>query len=229
MQGGVQYDLTNVRLGATLRTPGVTLMHDGAVTLDGIVDIGSSSLGASVFDPEATFEYHLPWEFQGGAAYVRDRAQVELEIQTFGSISPYAMLSTDHQTALYGDAGQNVPPSIITRPFAGLTSAADAVVNAAIGGQVKVLPDRNIRIHAGYATDNSPVAAEDQVFHHVDMGSWTVGVSGGLAKLQFAVGVNHRSGTADDVVVRNLLRGDPVHAAIDISTTGLIYSLSYQF
>jgi len=229
VQGGVQYELTNVRLGATLRTPAVTLVHSGVVTVDGIADVGASSLGASVFDPDATFEYHLPWEFQGGAAYVRDRGQAELEIQTFGSISPYSMLSTDHPTAIYGDAGPNMPPSIVTRPFGGLTSAADAVVNVAIGGQFKVFPDRDFRIHAGYATDNSPVAAEDEIFHHVDMGSFTVGVSGAVGKLQFAVGVNHRSGTADDLVVRNLLRNEPVHTAVDISTTGLIYSLSYQF
>ena len=56
MLGGVQYELTNVRLGATLRTPGVTLKRDGVVTLDGILDAGGSSLGASVFDPAATFE-----------------------------------------------------------------------------------------------------------------------------------------------------------------------------
>ena len=229
LQGGVQYDRGAWRAGAALRSPGATIHRSGSAIFDGVLAANPQSYGASLFDPDADLEYHLPWEFQGGAAYVRERAQVELEIQTFGSISPYSMLSTDHQTALYGDAGQNVPPSIITRPFAGLTSASDAVVNVAIGGQVKVLPDRNFRIHAGYATDNSPVAAQDQVFHHVDMGSWTLGASGVFGKLQFAVGVNHRSGTADDVVVRNLLRGDPVHTAIDISTTGLIYSLSYQF
>jgi hypothetical protein len=229
MLGGVQYELTNVRLGATLRTPGVTLKRDGVVTLDGILEAGASSLGASVFDPAATFEYRLPWEFQGGGAYVRERGQVEIEIQTFGSISPYALLATDHQTAIYGDTGPNMAPAIITRPFAGLTSASDAVVNVAVGGQFKVMQDRPFRIHAGYSTDNSPVAADDQVFHHVDMQSWTLGVSGAVGKLQFAVGFNHSSGTADALIVRNVLRTDPVRTAVDISTTGLIYSLSYQF
>jgi hypothetical protein len=36
-----------------------------------------------------------------------------------------------------------------------------------------------------------------------------------------------RSGTADEVVVQKLLRNHPVRTAG--STTGLIYSLSYQF
>ena len=70
-QAGLQYDTTRWRFGAAIRTPGLTLHRSGVVTLDGLLDAGSSSLGASVFDPEAQFEYHLPWEFQGGAAWVR--------------------------------------------------------------------------------------------------------------------------------------------------------------
>jgi hypothetical protein len=228
-QAGVQYDLPRVRLGATVRTPALTFMPDAVVTLDSIVASGPSTLGASLFDADATFENHLPWEFQGGGAYVRDRVQVEVEIQTFGSISPYAMLATDKQTLIYGDAGQNTPPSVMTRPFGGLTSASDAVVNVAVGGHFRVTRDRPFRIHAGLGTDNSPVATEDEVFQKVDMRSWTLGVSGAIGKLQFAVGVNHRSGTADEVIVRNILRNDPLRTAVDIQTTGFIYSLAYQF
>ena len=76
---------------------------------------------------------------------------------------------------IYGSAAPSAPPSIITRPFPGLTAAADAVVNVGVGGHVRVTKDRPFRIHAGFSTDYSPVAAEDQVFHHVDMLSWTIG------------------------------------------------------
>jgi len=227
--GGVQYERSHLRLGATVRTPGATIMHSGALTLDSIVDLGASSVGASLFDPDAAFEYHLPWEFQGGGAYVSDRFQVEAELQTFGSISPYTMLGSAQPTLVYGDTGRGVPPSVTARPFTGLTTAADTVVNGAVGGQVRLVRDRQLRLHAGVASDNSPATADDQVLEHVDMLSWTIGVSGAIGKLQFAIGVNHRSGTADDVIVRNLLRNNPVRTAIDIQTTGLIYSLAYQF
>jgi hypothetical protein len=228
-QAGVQYDLPTVRLGATVRTPALTLKRDGSATLDGVLDAGTASLGASVFDRDAAFEYHQPWEFQGGAAYIRVRVQLEVDLQTFGSIAPYALLSTDRPTVIYGDAGRNAPPSIVTRPFGGLTSAADAVVNVAVGGEVRMARQRALRVHAGFATDNSPVAAADQVFDRVDMQSWTVGVSGAVRKLQFAVGINYRSGTAGDVALRNVIRSDAVRTAVDIRTTGLIYSLAYQF
>src|SRR4030095_5267720 len=104
---GVQYDLPTVHLGATVRTPALTIQRDGAVTLDSVFDAGAGSLGASVFDRDAAFEYHLPWEFQGGAAYLRDRVELEVEIQTFGSIAPYALLSTDRPTVIYCDAGRS--------------------------------------------------------------------------------------------------------------------------
>jgi hypothetical protein len=72
------------------------------------------------------------------------------------------------------------------------------------------------------------VGAADQVFNKVDLSSWNVGVSGSVAKLQFAVGVDFQVG-ASDVLVRNLLNGAPLLTKIDVHTAGLIYSLAYQF
>ena len=59
--------------------------------------------------------------------------------------------------------------------------------------------------------------------------SWTLGLSGTIAKFQFAAGLNHKSGTADNVTLRNLLSGGAVNSAIDVRTFGFIYSLAYQF
>jgi phage pi2 protein 07 len=67
------------------------------------------------------------------------------------------------------------------------------------------------------------------VFNKVDLTSWTVGASGTWAKFQFALGFNWRVGTSSDVLVRNLLNGDPLRTRIDVRTGGLIYSVSYQF
>jgi hypothetical protein len=41
--------------------------------------------------------------------------------------------------------------------------------------------------------------------------------------------LNYKSGTADDVILRNLLSGQAVTTAINIRTFGFIYSLAYQF
>jgi hypothetical protein len=91
------------------------------------------------------------------------------------------------------------------------------------------LQGRDLRVHAGLATNQSPVAAEDVVFNKVDLFTWTLGVSGSLGRFQFSAGFNHQSGNADDVTLRNLLNGQLVQSTIDVGMTGFIYALAYQF
>ena len=227
-QAGVQYHRAQWRFGAAIRTPGLTFYRSGAMTFDGLLDAGASSLGASVFDPEAEFEYHLPWEFQGGAAWVRDRIELEVDLQAYSSIDAYSMLATDNPVLVYGDAGTNRPPSVLSQPFAGIRSASDSVVNVNRRTRATAAESRSppaCRIGG----NESPVSAEDQVFNKVDLVTWSIGLSGSLGRFQFSAGVNHQSGTAEDVTLRNLLNGQVVRSTIDVGMTGFIYSLAYQF
>jgi len=228
-QAGVQYDTAHWRFGGAFRTPGLTFYHSGSVTFEGVLDAGASSLGASIFDPDAAFEYHLPWEFQGGAAWVHDRVELELDLQAYTPISAYSLISSDQPTRVYVDAGGNQPPTVMSQPFGGLTSASDGVVNVSAGGHVRLLKDRDIRLHAGVGNNRSPVADADVVFNKVDLLTWTLGLSGSLGKFQFSAGFNHQSGTANDIALRNLLNGQTVHSAMDVNMSGFIYALAYQF
>jgi hypothetical protein len=106
---------------------------------------------------------------------------------------------------------------------------SDGVVNVTLGGHVRPVRDRDLLVHGGFATSRSPVGEGDQVFDKVDLSSWTFGVSGTWTKVRFAVGFNWRVGTASNVLVRNLLKGDPLHTNVDVRTVGLIYSITYQF
>jgi len=229
-QGGVQYDMTSHwRVGGAVRTPGATLIKSSTLTFDGVLDSGNASVGASLFDPSAQFAYHVPWELQGGAACVYERAQFEVDVEGYTAISAYTMVGTGQPSVTYGDKGPNVPPSIVTQPFGGLTSAANGVVNVSAGGHLVLIKDRSLRIHGGVATNQSSVNTGDTVFTRADLISWTAGLSGSLAKFQFAAGVNLKSGTAADVRLRHLLSGRSVVSSIDIRTLGFIYSLAYQF
>ena len=148
-QGGVQFDVTpHWRIGGTMRTPGATLIKSATITFDGLIDAGSVSQGASLFDPSADFAYHLPWELQGGIGFVRDRAQFELDVEGYSSIGAYTMVGTSQPTVTYGDAGAGVPPTIVTRPFGGLTSASNGVVNVSVGGHVVLTSGGAVRIPA---------------------------------------------------------------------------------
>jgi hypothetical protein len=199
------------------------------VTLDALLDTGTSSTGASVFDPNAASAYHLPWEFQGGAAWVHPRAEVEVDLQAFSPIAKYSLVSTANPTVIYSDVGGGQPPTVSTQPFGGLMSHSDGVVDVSAGGHVKLMSDRDMRVHLGVANNRSPVAGDDQIFDRVDLITWTVGLSGSLGKFRFAAGFNHQSGNADGVNLRNLLNGQAVTTTVNVSMTGFIYSLAYQF
>lgn len=144
--------------------------EEAAITFDGIVDHGAASLGASLFDANARFEYRLPWEVQGGVAYVAGWGEAEVDVRAYTPIAAYSLLATDQGTRIYGDAGGNSAPVLTTRPFSGLTSASDRVVNVTIGGHTRLIRGGNLRLHAGFATSRSPVGAADRVYrasiHH---------------------------------------------------------------
>ena len=229
LQGGAQYDLDNWRFGFAMKTPGATFIKSSNVAFDGNIDRGASSQGASVFDADATTAYHLPWEFQGGVGYVRPRGALEFDVQAYTPVSAYAIVSSSEPTVIYTDNSGGVPPTVVTRPFNGLTTASDGVVNVGVGGNIMPFEKRTLRIHGGVSTNRSPVADADQVFNKVNLMSWTLGVSGTFGKFVFSAGVNHKSGNEDNVLLHNLLNGQSVQTRIDVSTTGFIYSLAYQF
>lgn len=228
-QAGVQYDKGPWRLGGAFRSPGATFRKSGSVMLDGVLASQPGSLGASIFDPDATLEYHQPWEFQGGAAFVKPRVELEFDLQAYTPIGAYQLLSSEQPVLLYSASGANAPPVVTSRSFAGLTSESDGVVNAGAGGHLRLFKNRDMRLHAGIGSNRSPVAPGDVVFNKVDLATWSVGISGSFRKFQFAVGVNHQNGSADDVTLRNLLDGREVHSPIDVHLVGFIYSLAYQF
>ena len=94
---------------------------------------------------------------------------------------------------------------------------------------MKLFRNRDLRLHAGAGSNQSPVGAEDTVFNKVDLLTWTIGASGTLGKFQFSAGFNHQSGNANDILLKNLLNERTVQSDIDVNMTGFICSLAYQF
>jgi hypothetical protein len=218
-----------IRIGGVIRTPGFALFNNGSLTLDATRDTGGPGSGVSFFDPDADFDYKLPFEGGGGVAIIHPRVQVEFDALAYSGASPYPLIASSETIAVYQDAGTGTPPTVTQLPFSGLTTAAKAIANVSVGGHYQVFENRPMQLHFGVASDFSPVAEEDRVFDRVDLVTWTIGVSGSAGKLTYAAGFNYRGGTTDTVVLRNVLTGAPIETQVGVRTIGMIYSLAYQF
>ena len=225
---GVQYDASpRLKIGFMARTPAPAVYSSGSVTAEGVGVNGASSAGVSFFDPEAAFASKLPFDLRGGVAFTARRIEIEVDVSAETPVSAYTMFESGEVITTYtaGPGG----PVITTRPFPGVTSHFDAVVNVAVGGHV-VLTDNGVwRLHFGAGTDRSPVAEDDEIFTKIHFGTWTVGLSGTKDRLQFTAGLNYRSGAAKDVVLGQLDAGTLVRSGINVRTVGIIYALSYRF
>jgi hypothetical protein len=226
---GAQYDAgRHWRTGLMFRAPGFTVYRHGSMVLDGTLDNGDQAVGASIFDADARFDQRLPAELHGGIAYVGDRVEFEFDAQAYTGIDAYPMISSTEPILTYTD-GPSSAPVITSTPFPGLISASRGFANVSIGGHYVLDAKRAMRVHFGVATDLSPVADADQIFGRADMLSWTLGLSGSAGRLTYAAGASVRSGTADNITIRNLLDDRLVQTRVDLRMIGLIYSLSYRF
>lgn len=227
---GAQYDVSpHIFVGGLMRTRPFTMLSTASTTSDGLAQAGPASLGTSFFDSDAQFTNRLPFEFDAGVAYAGHRGEIEVDVQAYTPVSAYTMFASDQPIVTYADAGTGTAPGVATRPFDGRISHMRGMANVAAGGRFLLTSSGVWRLHFGAGTDLSPVADDDQVFTKVNMFTWSVGVSGTKGPLQFAAGLNWRSGSADNVIVRDLQNGDRVKSGVDIRTVGLIYSLSYKF
>ncbi|HMD34743.1 MAG TPA: hypothetical protein VKH42_07240 [Vicinamibacterales bacterium] len=228
---GVQYvPVPAIRFGLMARSPGIEYGKSGSVAVDSTLDGGGPSIGASVSDTSATFEYKLPYELAGGFAVIGKRAELEFDVKGYTAIDPYALLSSSKSFTIYRDPGTGGPGATENRPFPSVTSEFRAVTNFAGGGHVQVLTGPlPLTLHAGVGTDHSPVPTHDAaVFGQVDFMVYTAGISGALGQFKFAFGVNSRRGSIDNLVLQNLITG-PVQASLQIKTLGITYALNYKF
>jgi hypothetical protein len=63
----------------------------------------------------------------------------------------------------------------------------------------------------------------------VNLRGGTLGLSGTKGGFQFTVGVNYKSGSSDEVLLRSLPGIAATQSTIRIQTLGLIYSLTFKF
>jgi hypothetical protein len=228
---GVQFQPTPaIQIGVVTRTPGIRYGRSGSVSLDSTLDGGGPSIGASIYDGSASFDYKLPYELAGGVAVVGKRAQIEFDVDGYSSINSYALLSSSQSLTIYADPGNGTRGTNTDRPFPPVMTSSRSVTNFTAGGHVLIVQSPlPLTVHGGFGTDFSPVPSDDHaVFDQVDFKVFTAGVSGSLGKFSFAFGANSRRGSSQNLVLQNLV-GTPVQTLLQIKTIGITYSLNYKF
>ncbi len=225
LTGGAQYQLTEeVLLGAVVRSPGLSLFRSADYSYDAVATAGSANASLSFFDPDPRFDYHLPFQATVGAALVRERFQLELDVLFSAGNSAYDLFSSQKTATYIFDAGQGGTPVVEQIPFGEVVSENRAIVNVAVGGSYALTQNKVWVLHFGFSTDFSPVGEEDEYFSEVDLYGATVGISGTVGGLTAALGFNYQFGQANNVPLADILDSD-----IDIQTIAIIYSLAYRF
>lgn len=228
---GVQADISEeVKFGAVLRTPGVQIVPSGSFSADFVYQRGAASVQASFFDGETTdFEYRLPFEGTLGLAWVTSAFELEVDVKAQSAVSRYDGFSSPSSVVFIEDAGDGSGARVTLTPFPGRAFSGRSIVNVSAGGHVN-LDRRGIwKVHAGYATDRSPVGDEDEFFDRIDLNSVSLGVSGSAHKIAGSLGVTYQFGTSGERAVPDLVGGTLAYTKFKIENWGVLYSFSYAF
>jgi hypothetical protein len=226
---GAQADLSkDWKVGATVRTPGLRIFPSGVYTLEGVNQNGAASEQVSFFDSEADFTYKLPLEAALGLAWVRPTFEIELNVKGQTGVSAYDGFASTRSVLRISDPGAGTP-SVVTTPFAGIAFEGRAIWNVSLGGHYALDAKGTWKLHAGFATDRSPVGDGDRYFNRTDLTNVTVGVSGTAFHIAGSLGLSYQFGTTDTLSIQDVAGGTLARTTFKISNFGILYSASYAF
>jgi hypothetical protein len=241
---GAQWDVTpGFTLGAIVRTPGIELWNSSLVTSESANVTASSSSTEYFRDDQGTFRYKMPLEVGLGAAYEFGIFELETDVRYHAAVPEYELYRSDVPFRLLTTTPGN-PPVVSTAPPPRVQYAAQRVVNAAVGGRVRLthapswtektysvdLRNRFVATaHLGFNTAFSPVAeSRSSPLRSADLYTLTGGVDFQYAKFGFSLGAGYQFGTSPSQT--SSVGGTTIpQAQISLQTISLFYAISYEF
>ena len=177
-------------------------------------------------DKDATFDYKRPFEAASGVAYHAPAFEFELDVHYYGAVNTYSLYESDLPGTLTTvDSGGT--PTVTNPAFVPTANSARAVTNMSAGGNYRLTS--SLRVHAGFASDFSPVDDQTQsVFRKVDLSRFTSGVSLTGQKLSGSLGFGYSFGSGKRTL-GNSGGGQPTETQFKVSTFNLLFALSYGF
>jgi hypothetical protein len=228
LTAGAQYDVgERVKVGGTVRTPGIMLANNATAGFDATVDAGDLSRNFSYYDEHPEMTLKLPFEFVGGVAYMTERGAVEGDVRVVQGSGVYDFLVPSKPLITVTDSGASVAQ--VESAFPTLQVDSEAVVDILVGGRYRVSETGKLTVHGGFATANSGVGDTDDVFKKVNLTRISAGVSGSTEHLTFAGGFSYQSGTSGIYPVFTSQVGEAVNTTIDVSGFAFLYSVAVRF
>jgi long-subunit fatty acid transport protein len=226
---GLQWDVTeNLVVGALVRFPGVRIIQSGRLTYQD-VDNGASPWSQTFFsDPDASFDYRLPFSASVGVAWRSREFEVEADLRYYSAISSYALLSSNAEviTTTTGPTGS---PVVTRTPFDPVMNGARTVWGVALGGRYNL--DRSWSFHGGFLTDPSPTAGTSTyLFRSVNMYGITVGAKLRGEHLSGSLGLGCSWGSSDPFTFAASVPGaTPLTTRLTVTSLYLLYAVAYRF
>ena len=109
------------------------------------------------------------------------------------------------------------------------TVDARAVINVAVGGQYRLTESGAWALHGGYATDQSPVGANDTAFTKVNLQKLTVGMSARTSMFLGSLGLQYVNGQSGSLTLGTAPDGSIISTRFKVSSFGVVYSLAVLF
>ncbi len=226
---GMQYEASpSIRLAAVVRSPGLGLWSSGERYQDGVAASGATKISASLFDQDGQVTFRVPIEARIGAAYVRSRGEIEIDVSAHGGGGIYEAFRPSAPVVVVRDSGTGEAPSVQEYPANASIIDSAAVANVAVGGQFNLTESGSWKIHGGFATDRSPVGPSDTLFTKVNMQAWTLGISARTRVVFASFGVRYESGLSDTFSIRRLQDGEPYLTRLKVRNVGFLYSIAFK-
>jgi hypothetical protein len=228
LTGSAQVDLrSGLRVGALVTAPGMGISGSSRIAYQATAISGPASADLAFRDGEADFEYKIPLRATVGAAVRLGRGEIEVDFKYHGSTDRYEILSSEETAALVStdSTGVSSEGSVAFDP---VIEEARAIYNWAVGGNYPL--SQTVRLHAGFFTDNSPVAnPEASLFRKLDLVGGSLGTSIDFGKLSGSVGITGSWGTSEERAVGPTLGGAAATTRTSVRTFNLLYAVSYAF
>ncbi len=221
---GVQWNATSkVIVGARIAAPGIRILGSSRLTLQTSQFTSPTSTDLVFRDDTATFDYKRPLEASAGLAYLARRGEIEIDVHYYGAVDSYELYASAVPGTLI-TVDNSGTPTPTTQPFVPTANSARAVTNVAVGANYKL--STSLRVHAGFASDVSPVGDQTQsIFRKVDLSRFTTGLSLTGERLAGSLGVGYSSGSG----TRESVGSTTGQTRFTVKTVNVLFGLSFAF